>query len=136
MPLGDGTRKIFFNICGRNTADVSGELVDLLEYMRDTTDKVVGELGEDSRVSRIHRHICELKKSREWERCYYMRFDELIRKAEKDAESRGLAEGSRDTLNLVSMMIKAGESLDAVERLSEDGEFLEEMRKKYLNTKE
>ncbi len=145
MPLGDGTRKIFFNICGRNTSDVSGELVDLLEYMRDTTDKVVGGLGEDSRVSRIHRHICELKKSREWERCYYMRFDELIRKAEKDAESRclaiglekgiekGLAEGSRDTLKLVSMMIKAGESLDAVERLSEDGEFLEEMRSKYLN---
>ena len=144
MPLGDGTKKIFFNIRGRNVADVSTELISLLKYMRDTTEECVGGLDSDSRISRIHSRICELKKSREWERCYYMRFDELIKKAEKEAEIRGHAEGhaegraqgSRDMLKLVAAMIKAGESSEAVARLSEDEKFLSEMCEKYLNTKE
>jgi len=156
IPLGDGTKKIFFNIRGRNVADVSEELINLLKYMRDTTEECVGGLDIDSRISRIHSRICELKKSREWERCYYMRFDELIKKAEKEAEIRGHAEGharghaegrveghaegraqgSRDMLKLVAVMIKAGESSEAVARLSEDEEFLSEMCEKYLNTKE
>ncbi len=45
----------------------------------------------------------------------------------------GRVEGSKDILKLISMMFGAGESLEAIKRISEEEGFLEAMRSKYLN---
>ena len=151
MPLDDGTKKIFFNINGKNTDDTRTELINLLKYMRETTDECE-RLLKDTRVSRLHEHITRLKKDREWERCY-MRVEDLIKSAERKAHEYGLErglkqglkqgleqgleqgrkQGNRDMLELVTKMIEAGET-ESVKRLSEDEEFLAEMRRKYLGT--
>lgn len=124
--LGDGTWKIFFNINGKNQGDTSEKIINLLKYMSDTTDDCVQRMTDEN-VSRIHRYVSELKRSREWER-KYMRFDELLKK-EKIA---GYAEGEADMLRLISKMIEAGEA-DKIKFLLEDAELLDEMRMKYLD---
>lgn len=131
IPLADGTKKIFFNIHGKNADETRVELINLLKYMKETTDECEGLL-KDKMVSRLHEHVTRLKKDREWERCY-MRVDDLIKSAERKALAQGRKDMQEELLELVTKMIKSGEA-DQVERLSEDEEFLAEMRRKYLDT--
>lgn len=130
MSLGDETKKIFFNIHGKNTGDTRTELINLLKYMKETTDECVGLLG-DMTISRLHGYVTELKKDREWERCY-MRVEDLIKSAERKALVQGRKDMQQELLDLVTKMIKSGEA-EQVVRLSEDKAFFAEMRRKYLN---
>lgn len=130
IPLGDETKKIFFNIHGKNTGDTRTELINLLKYMKETTDECVDLLG-DVNISRLHEYITELKKDREWERCY-MRVEDLIKSAERKALAQGRKDMQEELLELVTKMIKSGEA-EQVVRLSEDEDFFAEMRRKYLN---
>ncbi len=75
-PLGDGTKKIFFNINGKNAEETSQKVINLLKYMKNTTDECANELNDEN-VSRIHKHVVELKKSRGKEH-KYMLFGELM----------------------------------------------------------
>lgn len=128
-PLGDETWKIFFNIKGKVTGDTPKEVVNLLKYMADTTDECERSLADEN-VSRIHKHVTALKRSREWER-KYMRFDELLKKEKK----AGYAEGHAEMLELVTRMLEAGEA-DKIKHLSEDEVLLADMCRKYLNTED
>ena len=141
-PLGDETWKIFFNIKGKTVGNTPEKIINLLKYMSNTTDECVESLNDEN-VKQIHKHIAELKRSREWEG-KYMRFEELLRKeknvghaegyAEGRAEGRveGHAEGRTDMLRLIAKMTEAGDA-DKLSLLSEDADFFDEMCAKYLN---
>ncbi len=139
--LGDETWKIFFNIQGEVVGDTPQEVINLLKYMAETTDDCERNLADEN-VKRIHKHVSELKRSREWER-KYMRFEELLKK-EKNAgyaeghiagHAAGHAAGEADMLELITKMIEADEA-DKIKLLSEDAGLLAEMREKYLTTKD
>lgn len=76
FPLEDGTRKIFLNTKGKNPEEVSGLLVNFLQYVENSTDAVVEEF-QNNKLDKLHRRICTLKKSREW-RGYFMTLGEYL----------------------------------------------------------
>lgn len=76
FPLGDGTCKIFLNIKGKNPEEVSGLLVNFLQYVENSTDAAVSEF-HNNKLDKLHKRICTLKKSREW-RGYFMTLGEYL----------------------------------------------------------
>lgn len=123
LPLGDGTRKIFFNTRGNNDESISRELRHFLHYVENST----GECAEEEpsgKVKLLHEKITALKASREWER-RYMTLDELL----KDAKKEGVAEGRALVSLLLQKMVEAGEG-DKLAQLA-DPDFLKEMCEKY-----
>ncbi|MCH5271700.1 MAG: Rpn family recombination-promoting nuclease/putative transposase [Lachnospiraceae bacterium] len=127
LPLGDGTRKIFFNTRGRNDENISKELRHFLHYVENSTGECAKE-DPDGKVGLLHEKITALKKSREWER-RYMTLDELIKDAEKASRKEGFAEGQALFGLLLRKMVDAGES-DKLAQLA-DSDFFQEMCKKY-----
>lgn len=135
LPLGDGTRKIFFNTRGRNDENISKELRHFLHYVENSTGECAEE-DPDGKVHLLHEKITALKESREWER-RYMTLDELIKDAEKESRKVGFEEGREEGLAegqalfrlLLQKMVEAGES-DKLAQLA-DPDFLKEMCKKY-----
>ena len=94
LPLGDGTRKIFLNTKGRNSADVPAELVHFLGYMEKSTDAYVSEVTDQS-IIQLHERVTELKKWRELEG-RFMTGEELMRQRERKGRQDGLAEGKAE----------------------------------------
>ncbi len=91
LPLGDGTRKIFLNTKGRNSADVPAELVHFLGYMEKSTDAYVSEVTDQS-IIQLHERVTELKKRRKLE-ARFMTGEELMMQRERKGRQAGLAEG-------------------------------------------
>lgn len=96
--------------------------------MENSTDECVSQL-QDENVCRIHDRVRLLKKSRDWEG-RYMRFDELLRNAEKHGVEAGIESGTNRLLALIEKMSEAGEG-EYVVRLSKEPEFLQQMYEKY-----
>jgi len=132
FPLGDETRKIFFNTKGNNPEGVPAVLVNFLHYLEETTDTYV-ETTDDPTLRKIHGKVTQLKKSRELEE-RYMTFQEMLNDAreegERVGEARGEARGTNQVLQLIKAMNEAGEG-HLVSRLGEDPDFVEEMLEKY-----
>ena len=49
---------------------------------------------------------------------------------------KGQKIGTKSALELISKMLEAGDSLETIKNLSEDENFFEEMKSKYLSAKE
>ncbi len=144
MALEDGTTKIFLNTKGKNLDDVPSELVHFLQYIENSTEQCVLQL-QDENINKLHDRVKLLKKSRDWE-SRYMRFDALLRSAEKvgyndgfekgiqkgiqEGIEAGLEKGQKRLLDLIAKMTEAGEG-EMVPRLSQDSFFLQEMYEKY-----
>jgi len=139
-PLGDEVKKIFISTKGKNREQVPDSLVNLLNYVVDSTDKYVDSI-KDSNVEKIHSRVKALKKNRQLEE-KYMTYEELMkieyskgkREGEKAGERKGREEGREEGTNnilcLISRMTEDGLSAD-IPCLSSDENFLKEMLQKY-----
>ena len=91
FPLGDETTKIFLSTKGTNKDEVPEVLVNFLHYVENSTDEYVSTI-EDHAIEKIHENVVQLKKSRFWED-RYMKFEEILREAEENSLTRGMARG-------------------------------------------
>lgn len=91
--------------------------------LEDGTTKIF--LNTKGKNQQLHVKIQQLKKSREWEG-RYMKFEELLRKAETKGEDKGTSM----MLKLIRRMSENGEAA-SIPRLSQDKNFLTEMLQKY-----
>lgn len=91
--------------------------------LEDGTTKIF--LNTKGKNQQLHVKIQQLKKSREWEG-RYMKFEELLRKAETKGEDKGTSM----MLKLIRCMSENGEAA-SIPRLSQDKNFLTEMLQKY-----
>jgi len=130
--LNDGAIKIFLNTKGHNVEAVSRDLVDLLQYVENSTEACAVEL-DNPVVTAIHNRVADIKRSREWEG-RYMRFEELIQSAARDAAREAAKEAAEVTqkqlLDLVNRMLQNGEA-DQIPRLQAEPDFLQQMFAKY-----
>ena len=123
-PLGDEVKKIFISTKGNNKEQVPDSLINLLNYVVDSTDKYVSSIT-DHNVERLHSRVKALKKNRQLEE-KYMTYEELM----KIEYSKGKKEGLSNMLLLIEKMTEDGLSAD-IPRLSTEVEFLKEMLQKY-----
>lgn len=83
-PLEDGATRIFLNTEGKNDTGVSEELIDFLNYIKNSTDETAAASGSE-RIHRIHNRVCKVRTSEEvgvrymqaWEEKYYERQENL-----------------------------------------------------------
>lgn len=92
LSLRDGAVRIFLNTRGKNDDEVSGELVEFLHYMENTTDRVAAETGSE-RIQRIHKRVSEAKKSE----AVGMKFMRELEERNA-ARAEGRAEGRADAV--------------------------------------
>lgn len=85
--LQDETQRIFLNTKGKNTTDVSEELIHFLQYVENSTDEVAEKNGDET-VRSLHKRVQSLKRDRELEVGYmYLQeyLDDQIQAAVEDA---------------------------------------------------
>ena len=123
-PLGDEVQKIFISTKGKNKEQVPENLINLLNYVVNSTDNYVDSISDDN-VEKLHSRIKLLKKNRQLEE-KYMTYEEMM----KIEYSKGKREMLNDMLQLISKMTADGMSED-IPRLSIDEEFFKEMLQKY-----
>ena len=92
LSLRDGAVRIFLNTRGKNDDEVSGELVEFLHYMENTTDRAAAETGSE-RIQRIHKRVSEAKKSE----AVGMKFMRELEERNA-ARAEGRAEGRADAV--------------------------------------
>ncbi len=135
-PLGDEVKKIFISTKGKNKNQVPDSLINLLNYVVNSTDNYVDSIS-DHNVEKLHNRIKALKKNRKLEE-KYMTYEEMLKseysKGEKfgreEGREEGRTEGVNNMLTLISRMTADGMAED-ISRLSSDEEFLKEMLQKY-----
>ena len=115
--LGDGTTKIFISTKGKNTDEVSEELLEFLNYVEHTTDETANQ-AKSERVRRMHDRVCKVKVNEEigvkymqaWEEKYYER-------------EEGREEGRMNTLvSLVCRKLAKGMEAAAIADMLEEEE--------------
>ncbi len=134
--LGDEVRKIFISTKGKNKEQVPENLINLLNYVMNSTDNYVSSISDDN-VEKLHSRIKALKKNRQLEE-KYMTYEELMKieyskgrnEGKEEGREEGREEGANNILRLISEMTTAGKSAD-IPRLSTEVEFLKEMLQKY-----
>lgn len=135
FPLMDGTCKIYLSTKGTNANEVPRVLVDFLHYVENSSERYAD--SKDKRIGRLHQRVCEVRNDRAW-REKYMTFEEMLRDSERKGERRGIRRGERRGVirgeqrvqRLMAAMIKAGDAA-LLPGLAENGDFLQEMYKKY-----
>ncbi len=114
LRLKDGSMRIFLSTEGKNDDEVSGELVDFLHYIKNSTD-AVAEKSHSARIHRLHQRVCKVKASEKvgvrymqaWEERYYDREEgriegriEGLRQAKQELIANMRREGLSDELIL------------------------------------
>lgn len=64
LDLKDGAVRIFFNTRGNNREEVSQDLIELLDFMENTTQKA-GERSKNEKIRRIQEQVHRIKSSEE-----------------------------------------------------------------------
>ena len=110
-PLEDGATRIFLNTEGKDDTGVSEELIDFLNYIKNSTDETAAASGSE-RIHRIHNRVCKVRTSEKvgvrymqaWEEKYYEReegreegskfklLEQLTKKLRKDKTPEIIAE--------------------------------------------
>jgi len=114
----------FISTKGKNKEQVPENLINLLNYVVNSTDNYVDSISDDN-VEKLHSRIKLLKENRQLEE-KYMTYEEMM----KIEYSKGKREMLNDMLQLISKMTADGMSED-IPSLSTDEEFLKEMLQKY-----
>ena len=78
---------ILLNTRGKHPELVSPELIELLKYMKRSTDEVSGEC-KSKRIQEMHRRVCQIKASEKAEMKYMQTWEEKIL-----IKQEGIAEG-------------------------------------------
>ena len=93
MRLNDGAIRIFLNTHGTDKTGVSEELVELLNYMEHTTEKVSRQCKSD-KIHEMQERIRQIKSSEEIGVKYMQEWEEKILEKQK-AHEEGLEEGRK-----------------------------------------
>ena len=99
IELGDGTQRIFFYTDGTDKENISPTLLQLFEYLKQSTEEVAN-MQSDERIHKIHERVKYLKRNRKLE-AGYMTMEEYIREeAERRAKlmAPSIAESMAETL--------------------------------------
>ena len=90
ISLGDDTCTIFFNAKGKNSEDVSKELVEFMTYLEKSTDESVRD-GATDNIKLLHEKVKLVKKNADLE-AKYMTGEDLLRWSRQEGEAKGKAE--------------------------------------------
>ncbi len=96
--LQDGAKRIFLNTKGQYPELVTPELVELMRYMRETTDEVC-EQCESEHIKKMHLRIQQLREDEEVAMRYLHELDYANDRA-REARAEGRAEGREEGLRL------------------------------------
>ena len=88
IELGDGTQRIFFYTDGTDKENISPTLLQLFEYLKQSTEEVAN-MQSDERIHKIHERVKYLKRNRKLE-AGYMTMEEYIH-SEAERRSRDMA---------------------------------------------
>lgn len=77
LSLDDGTVRIFLNTHGTNPDEVNPELVELLNYIEDSTESTANAC-KSPRIKNLHKRVQQLKDNEEVTVKYMNRWEELI----------------------------------------------------------
>lgn len=102
LRIGDGAVRIFINTEGKNQEDFSVEFLELMRYVKNTTDEVADASGS-SKIRRIHQRIRKIKLSEKTGVKYMQRWEELAY-ARQDGITEGREEGEQ--VKLIKLICK------------------------------
>ena len=111
LKLDDGATRIFLNTHGKHPEFVSPELIELLKYMEQSTERIV-KTCESERIQAMHKRICQIKASEKTEVKYMQTWEEKIL-----IKQEGIAEGEKKLL--MSLIKKKLAKNYSVEQISE-----------------
>ncbi|MDD3796409.1 MAG: Rpn family recombination-promoting nuclease/putative transposase [Lachnospiraceae bacterium] len=100
LRLEDGTTRIFLNTKGKNSNEVSEELVEFLHYAENTTDETAAR-AKSSLVKKIHERVQTIKSSEEMGVKYMQAWEEKAYEREEgriEGRVEGRVEGREHTL--------------------------------------
>ena len=107
--LNDGATRIFLNTHGTNPDEVSPELVELLHYIKNTTQEVADSCIS-TKIHNMQKRICDIKSSEEVSVRYMQRWEEL-----KMEREEGLAEGAQAAqLAIIERMVDKGYQVELI----------------------
>ena len=136
LDLKDGTVRIFFNTRGNNTDEVTQELVELLDFMENTTQKA-GARSKNVKIRRIQEQVQRIKSSEEMGVRYMQEWEEkaLIReKAMEQGIEKGIEQGIEhgiDKMNSLTKLLVEKNRLDDLMRVTTDIEYREELFREF-----
>lgn len=108
LKLKDGSLRVFINTKGKNRGNFSREFLDFMKYIGKTTDETA-EHTESEKNKRIHRRVCQIRKSEKAGVKYMQRWEEIVYARE---------EGS--LLKLVSLVCKKIEKDKTLKKIAEE----------------
>lgn len=94
LKLEDGAIRIFINTKGKNREDFSGEFLEFMEYIGNTTDETA-EHVTSRRIKGIHEKVRRIRKSEKAGVKYMQRWEEL-EYAREDGREEGRTEGKAE----------------------------------------
>lgn len=120
-PLEDGATRIFLNTEGKNDTEVSKELIDFLNYIKNSTDETAAASGSE-RIHRIHNRVCKVRTSEEvgvrymyaWEEKYLDRQEgredhlreQIEKKLAKNKTPEEIADALEESVETIQKMIQ------------------------------
>ena len=119
LELGDGAVRIFLNTRGTDREGISGELVELLEYIEHTNEK---RRVKSSRIEKLKNNVEKIKQSGEVSVRYMQAWEEKIYD-----RMEGREEGRREMIiSLVRKKLAKGKTPEEIaEELEESPETIE-----------
>lgn len=113
LRLEDGAVKIFINTKGTNKETFSKEFLDFMEYIGKSTDERAEKTGSE-KIKRIHKRVCQIRKSEKAGIKYMQKWEELLY-AREDGEKRG----EKKVNKLGVLLAEAGRMADFLKSLSD-----------------
>ena len=100
LKIEDGAVRVFINTKGKNPEGFSGEFLDFMRYITETTDEAAEHTASE-RIKRIHREVRKVKESERMGVKYMQAWEEkALEREDGRAEGRkeGRKEGSKEAL--------------------------------------
>ena len=128
LDLKDGAVRIFFNTHGKNTEEVSPELIELLDFIENTT-KRAGKRSKNDKIRRIQEQVHRIKVSEEMGVRYMQEWEEKAL-----AHEKGIKEGKERGITQTTLLIKYllnDNRVEDLKRAVEDSEYQKVLLKEY-----
>ena len=119
---------ILLNTRGKHPELVSPELIELLKYMKRSTDEVSGEC-KSKRIQEMHRRVCQIKASEKTEVKYIQTWEEKIL-----IKQEGIAEGKQigvEQINRLNQRLIEQGRFDDLTKAASDKVYQEKLLKEF-----
>lgn len=123
--LHDGAVRIFLNTHGEREDFVSMELIELLHYMEETTDRVA-QMCNSEKIQKLHQRVQRIRSSEEMEVKYMQAWEEKIMERE-EGRQEGKAIGEREGRKNIVKKLREKFSVEEIANVLEISE--EEIQK-------